>query len=184
MDVNSKILFLDFDGVLNSQKNLYNSKKPKKTTESMISKRNLFWVGLFCRISKCKVVISSSWRNLWDENMKPCSDAIKTTKLLQQYGIEIIGKTTSEPAHTKLTFTADKFPLLRIENQAWWRGTQILQYIDDHHLRMKNIIIFDDDIDDIDSYPELSVRTVHPSFYKSGFGLKHFLKALSIISKN
>lgn len=177
----SKVLFLDFDGVLNSQKNLYNEKKAvKRTTESMISLRNLFWVGLFCNIKKYKVVVSSSWRGLWNDNMVPCAEAVKTTKLLKRFGIKLIGKTTRQPAILKNEYELNKLFDVNIKDIQYWRGTQILQYIEEYNLDINKILIFDDDISDIAEYEILRKRVICPSFYKKGFSFKHFLKALKI----
>ena len=50
-----RIIFLDIDGVLNYS--AYFHSKKYLSERNPICKRNLFWVGLLCRLFKAKVVL-------------------------------------------------------------------------------------------------------------------------------
>ena len=69
-----KIIFLDIDGVLNSYY-FYQSKSHQRNVKkngydmvNQICKRNLFWLSLLCRLTKSKVVLSSTWKYGWNED--------------------------------------------------------------------------------------------------------------------
>lgn len=189
--VMNKILFLDIDGVLDSVRNLWNEKDAKKRkkkyrNEDILDWRNLFWVGLFCRLTKVKVVMSSSWRVLWNENMTPTERVEGTHKRLKKWGINLIDKTALEEATLlkEHPFTKELVgPLIYKCRTSYFRGTQILEYIDKHNIDFNDILIFDDDVSDIICYDELKPRVVKSCFYETGFGFKQFRKAMNIIRR-
>ena len=186
----NKVLFLDIDGVLNSQRDMYDEKKVKKkknngwTLEDNLDARNLFWVGLFCRLTKVKVVMSSSWRGLWDKGMKTNDRVLGPTKKLRRWGIKIEDRTSLGLSKLKKEHPYDKSLVGSYTskcNRGYYRGTQILEYIEKHNLSFQDILIFDDDICDIICYSELKPRIVQSYFYKNGFGLKQFKKAMKLM---
>ena len=102
--MNNKIIFLDIDGVLN-YRYFYQSKSYQRNVKkngydmvNQICKRNLFWLSLLCRLTKSKVVLSSTWKYGWEEDGSVRKDIkgycmIKTDSLFRENGINIISVT-------------------------------------------------------------------------------------------
>lgn len=116
-----KVLFLDFDGVLNSEAS-FRWEKRKKTihianTLSPIACSNL--QHILEQDRDVKIVISSTWRKI--------HTMVELQNILNSYGVEaarIIGK-------TPLTFSGD-------------RGREIRQWLEDNPNVTKYVIIDDD----------------------------------------
>lgn len=211
--MNERVLFLDIDGVLNGREWFSSPlRKMIKGSNSepsrMISRRNLFWLGLFCFIKKPKVILSSSWRYFWDDNGQPSNDEtgqhhLKTDKLLRKFGVNIVGKTcnqvTSLGKHEYNQELLDEFVkrynrfgfLDKDGNKVvksteeileYTRGAQILKWIEDNNFT-GNYVILEDDWSDVLVYKELEKHIVITKFYGKfpGFGFKHFIRALRIL---
>ena len=189
------IIFLDIDGVLNSYHFFYNKltllldkifKLRPKTETKMISKWRLSLVALLCKIKSCDIVLSTSWRALWDENLVPIKEcsAYKVDKLLRDYGLNIIGKT-----HRGIKFLKNSYEIdlennwVDIKNKNYWRGSEILEYIELHNLNLDHCLIIDDGTADIECYPILRNRIIKTEYYKGigGFKVKEFFKALKLL---
>jgi hypothetical protein len=190
-----RIIFLDIDGVLNYS--AYFHSKKYLSERNPICKRNLFWVGLLCRLFKAKVVLTSSWRFAWDEY----GEAHRYKEVDQDFrikGINIISVTASgalilqnnyeldeekldtwcsRPAAKGLEDVRDRKFVLE-----FCRGTQIMDWIESHNYKGKYIIL-EDDYQDVEFYKDLAKRLVITSYYdkRGGFGFKHFLKALKML---
>lgn len=116
-----KVIFLDFDGVLNSAAS-FQWEKRKKTvricdTLSPINCSNLQFI--LERSPEVKLVISSTWRKLHSMD--------KLTSVLNAYGVEsarVIGK-------TPITLSSD-------------RGHEIRMWLEEH-ANVKEYVILDDD---------------------------------------
>lgn len=198
------IVFLDIDGVLNSRawfsSPLRKLQKNYKTEmSSYINPRNLFWVSLFCKLTKAKVVLSTSWRYGWDDEGKVRKDHLGrsvelTDKLLKKHGLDIISVTPDISSLTDeynidwsvvpesfLLFTdAEKNEASIDKNKfiKYARGSQILTWIESHNCN-DNFLIFDDDVSDIICFEVLKPHVIKTSFYGklAGFGLRHFIRA-------
>jgi hypothetical protein len=191
------IVFLDIDGVLDSY-NWFKSRirriiYPKSATEiaSYISRRNLFWVSLFCRITKAKVVLSSSWRYGWDENGNISASnkgrsVAPTDKLLRKWGINIIS-VTPKKSELKNTYDID-YDIIPDSYKSrdkkevyieYTRGAQILNWIEQHEYN-KSFLIFEDDWHDIACFKCLEPHIVKCKFYGfcAGFSFRQFINAL------
>ena len=173
-----KILFLDIDGVLNSRF-WYRNPIRKFLKEQNINRWNLFWLSLFCRIKRLDIVLSSSWRYGWTENGEVREVyALSSDKLFKRYGLNIIGRTCLGSTELKnkyeITYNSDLKPF----DAPYYRGTQILDYIEKHDLDIRDCLIVDDDIFDIVCYDCLKSITIRTSFYKlfGGFQPSHFFK--------
>ena len=85
-----KVLFLDFDGVLNSQKYLrLNGGDGVSIDPSRMTL--LRQIVLAC---DAKIVLSTSWREHWDLDPARCAPEWRPTgELLARYGIEILDRT-------------------------------------------------------------------------------------------
>lgn len=207
-----RIIFLDVDGVLDSlpyfKSQLYKllvQKNGKADMSNMISRYNLFWVGLLCRITHSDVVLSSTWKFGWNEdgtvNMGHKGHCmIETDKLLRKYGVNLIsithkGKLQLNKNHdldeSALAAWCGRQPISGIKASdereyvlTYGRGTQIFEWLERNKFTGK-FLILDDDIDDIIIYKDLAKRLVHTSYYKGigGFGFRHFVKAILLFLK-
>lgn len=210
--VYNKVIFLDVDGVLDSlpyfKSQLYKllvKKTGKADMSNMLNRYNLFWVGLLCKITRAKVVMSSTWRFGWNEDGTVKEEVQghemhKTDKLLKRFGINLFSITRrgelrlnknheiNEPAmdewcHRK-TFSGMESVKEQETVLTYGRGTQIFEWLERNNFHGK-FIILDDDISDIIIYKDLATRIVHTSYYKGwgGFGFRHFMKAILFFIK-
>ena len=198
-----RLIFLDIDGVLNGHE-YYLSKAYKKLLDTyghdmliQICRKNLFWVSLLCRLTKAKIVVSSSWRYGWNDDGSVKlhdrgHDMVATDKLFRRYGVNIIsvtprGEQTLKNEHPKVEEKVNNWlntpSFVGIDTKEdtlkYCRGTQILKWIEDNNYNGK-YIIFEDDYHDVELYKELEKRLVITTFYGKKFGVrfKHFLIAL------
>ena len=196
------IIFLDVDGVLNYSQ-FFKSKKYKKLSKklncdpsSMINRRNLFWIGLLCRLTDAKVVLTSTWRYYWNNDTNtPDTRILRTAELLADYGIELHSRTRTGEINiqNKYEFNEDKIEKWCAKDKAkgledlsnrdfvlkYCRGTQIMDWIERNNFTGKYIII-DDDYQDIEFYKDFENKLIVPSYYKyfGGFRFIHLVKAL------
>lgn len=200
------------DGVLDSlpyfKSRLYKllvKKSGKADMSNMISRYNLFWVGLLCRITHSNVVMSSTWKFGWNEDGTVNTEhdgrcMAKTDKLLRRFGVNLVSVTRRGKIQLSKNYDLDENALkawcgrqsisgitdLDRKEQVltYGRGTQIYDWLERNMFTGK-FIILDDDIDDIIVYKDLSRRLVHTSYYKGigGFGLRHFVKAILLFLK-
>ena len=144
----SKILFIDFDGVLNSFDNmrvLYSlHDQTKGTVKSMDSYGHLFddrcvkWLRYIVSKTDCKIVVSSSWKTAG-------LDRLRLMFYDRKIDLDIVGITPN------------------IENSI--RGKEIQKYIDKHNIT--NYCILDDHNDMLDSQMDRFVQC------DGNFGLTH-----------
>lgn len=128
---NTNIMFLDIDGVLNSQLFFLEKEKEKEKHEnkeqwaaSMMCSERIQWLNELCKECNMKVVISSSWRIT-----RTIEELVVIFKLAGAT-FEIISKTGVCESRT--------------------RGVEIKQWIDkyiDEPSFYKNYVILDDDSD-------------------------------------
>ena len=204
---NDNLIFLDIDGVLDYQKWLSNPIRKhlrggKFAMENVINPRNLFWVGLLCRLTHAKVIMSSSWRYAWDENtgevLKDHSgrSVVNVDKMFRRAGINLIGTTGNRIDNLRGTYEVNEdcinhYEMLEIQEELkmnremflkYARGSQILDWLERNNYK-GNYVILDDDISDIKVYKTLENHIVKSSFYgrHAGFGFKQFIKALSTL---
>ena len=171
-------IFLDIDGVLNSNRYLlfYKSKK------GIINKKCVNLLAKLVKKFNVKVVLSSAWKAGFDDNMQPRRLTItnidgtkhetKSSKLffmLKEAGIVLCGKTDSvnEGAH-------------------WSRPTEIYNYVKEHLTPEDNYVILDDDDVVGEAHPdlisELAPHFVRTDFIKNGFDKDAFKRAERIFT--
>lgn len=131
-----KVIFLDIDGVLNSN-NL-----------KLIDKNNVALLKLLAEKTGAVIVMSSGWRSRFDDDMKPeTKEAIHLQDILYEYGIRLFGKTpdfSTEEIRKNRTFSEVKAK----EIKAWLSD----------HTDIESFIVLDDmDLKDDD----IKQRTVH-----------------------
>lgn len=158
-----KYLFLDIDGVLNSvysfRKDYINHIKYGDLYYA-INKRNLYCLRYFCKHTpNLKIILSSSWRlHEHDKN--------KLKRIFEENDIPCISGIT---------------PQLRNKDRSSYRGEEIQHWMDEHHIKKEQIVIFDDESDML----HLSDRLVQTSFRYTLTGLcySHLQKAWNLFKE-
>lgn len=85
-----KIVFLDFDGVLNSEKYV----KTCGEYGVIIDPTRMILLKRLIDATSAKIVLSTSWREHWDEAPQNCDNiGIEINNIFEQYGLHIIAKT-------------------------------------------------------------------------------------------
>ena len=90
-----KVIFLDFDGVLNSAKYL-----ARVGGEGMvIDPVRMDLLQKIVKATGAKIVLSTSWREHWSEDPAEC-DGIGSliSSIFRAHGLQILGKTPQRPA--------------------------------------------------------------------------------------
>ena len=161
----NKIIFLDIDGVLNSQKTFIDNHKWKKifvkiktnNIEDIVTRKMLdidldkvFMLRDICNLTGAKIVISSCWRNL--------TYYILVEEKLVSLGLPIIGATPY------------------IDNN---RGEEIRKYLEEN--KVDNFIILDDDI--FKDFYELENYLIKTSFYEEGLNYDAVEEAVRVLRR-
>ena len=152
-----KIIFLDFDGVLNS----FRYDKIRLPSEGNIDKTRLPLLKEIIDKTGAKIVLTTSWRKHWNKDFSLCSDTGKDfLKDFSQFGIEIFDKTED--------FGINK----RFEEITSWLN---------NHKDVESFVI----LDDIASgWGKLSDNVVNTNFrILRGLEKKHVDKAIEILNK-
>ena len=108
----SRVLFLDIDGVLNS--NFGNNKR-----QTEISDEKIKLLAYLVRETNSEIILHSGWRFWFDSELKPlCKEASKLVELLEKEDLHIKGVTpdltTEENQKTK------KFSLVKADEILLW----------------------------------------------------------------
>ena len=86
-----RVLFLDFDGVLNSMR--YDRERDMATNTN-IDESRLPLLKQIVEATQAKIVLSTSWRHHWNKNVSDCDDVgLWMNNVFEKYGMEIYGKT-------------------------------------------------------------------------------------------
>lgn len=145
----NKYLFLDVDGVLNNaysfRKDYINNIKYNDLYYA-INKRNLYCLRYFCKhTSNLKIILSSSWR-LHEQDIN------NLKRIFEENDICCISSIT---------------PRLWNKDRRYYRGDEIQSWMDEHHVKTEQIVIFDDESDML----HLSDRLIQTSFHYALGGL-------------
>lgn len=114
----SKVLFLDIDGVLNS--NFWNDSHQTEISDStLIDEEKIKLLALLVKETGAKIILHSGWRFWFDAELKPlCTEAAKLAKLFAKENLYISGVTpdltTEEIRKTK------KFSLVKADEILLW----------------------------------------------------------------
>ena len=85
-----KILFLDFDGVLNSERYLRNS----QSFGPQLEEAKMGLLKKIINATNAKIVLSTSWREHWDKSSDQCDSTGKEINcIFNRFGLEIFDKT-------------------------------------------------------------------------------------------
>lgn len=161
-----KIIFLDIDGVLNSENHflarygLIGSSQelnPKHSAGDMIDVTSVGILNYIIKKTDADIVISSSWRCHADD--KKGNDELQD--ILKERGL-------IKPFIDVTPFTRDRI-----------RGNEIQIWLDNHKDEVENYVIFDDDSDMLDSQQDNFIQT--NEWY--GLTAKDAFKAIEILGE-
>ena len=164
----SKVLFIDIDGVLNSDA-FFSSKYHDRLLLSrgehgtLHDPRACALLGKIKKATNCKIVMSSSWRCFYfSKNPHAKFLAKPLKKELKKNGIIIRDKTANEfdkeyANKYESWFSSENSEPFKI-TQFFERGLQIKCYLN-RHPEIKNFAILDDDSIDLELFGDNFVRT-------------------------
>ena len=188
-----RIIFLDFDGVLNGTSSISgflwilalktHTDKIYRAIENIfhidnfkIKKRYIFRLAILCKLTGAKVVLSSSWKGPvykhYSENTKSNHDNIdRLVSLLKKYKIDVIG--TTPHSYKK-------------------RVDEIITWLSRHEKMIDEFVILDDECIELrEKFPNNIVCTSKTGLYEmisgswyEGTGLKrkHVKEAIDILN--
>ena len=138
----SKVLFLDIDGVLNS--NFWNNSHQKEISDgTLIDEEKIKLLAVLVKETGAEIILHSGWRFWFNAELKPlCTEAVKLAELLKKENLYINGVTpdltTEEIRKTK------KFSLVKADEILLWislhnnvTGWVVLDDLDLHNDQIK-----------------------------------------------
>lgn len=132
------VIFLDFDGVINTFNSVLEPFEDKNAVEKRIK-----ILGDICKEYNCKIVIESSHKTCIDEetletDVEWINDLFDSFK---KYGIEVIGRTKDLHSNPK--------------NSTIWKEDEILEYLN-RHPEIEHFCVLDDD--DLVTIPDMEKK--------------------------
>ncbi|MBQ1187020.1 MAG: hypothetical protein IIX54_04970 [Clostridia bacterium] len=153
-----KIIFLDVDGVLNSEK--YKTESSANCDNGYIDLSRVKLVADIVNATNAKIVLISSLRVDWDKSLELCgNDGKYINKCFAENGLSIMDKTPYISF-----FTA--------------RKKEITFWLSSHQNEVESFVIIDDMLD---GWEELNSRVVNTN--PNGYGLEeeHVKKAIELL---
>lgn len=139
-----KVIFLDFDGVLNTDRYL-RERDPR--TQSILDETKLSLLRRIVEETGAVIVLSTSWRRhwhpdptLWDATWKPCGEA------LGRFGLRVLDRTPDYGDHGGNN-----------------RDREVRDWLTAHRGEVESFVILDDVLM---GWEELSDRLVHTNPYR------------------
>lgn len=85
-----KVIFLDFDGVLNTEKYIRSCAE----FGLIIDPSKMALLKQIADATNARIILSTSWREHWDEETQNCDNiGIEINDIFEQYSLHILGKT-------------------------------------------------------------------------------------------
>ena len=114
----SRVIFLDVDGVLNS--NFWNDRPQKEISDgTLIDEEKTKILGPMIKRVGAKIVLHSGWRFWFDDDMKPLRpEATRLVEMLRREGLSLEGRTpdlTTEEIRRNKKFSLVK-AILAVKN--------------------------------------------------------------------
>ena len=168
-----KIIFLDVDGVLNSEETFIKNQRIYETTGKHLADLDEDKISLLKEIveaTDAKIILSSTWRYYWRKEKK-------------EMEVDSLGRELDKMLNKQGLYIFDKTPSLRDD-----RGIEIITWLSERN-DVTNWIVIDDEIfDDFEKYGILP-RLVKADFYgKKGKGgglqKEHVKLAISLLDEN
>ena len=86
-----KVIFLDFDGVLNCEKYIQSCEE----NGVIIDPAKMLLLKKLINATEAEIVLTTSWREHWDKHISKCDNiGIKINEIFKKYDLEIFDKTT------------------------------------------------------------------------------------------
>ena len=149
-----KVIFLDFDGVLNSDKYVSGSEQ----SGIIINPSRMFFLKEIVNETDAKLVLSTSWREHWDKDTAGCdSTGKKINEIFAEHGLYIF----------------DKIPKLHTR-----REEEIKQWLKQHP-ETENFVVLDDMLLAADFLTDHIVKT---SNYFDGLDQYDAKRAIEILN--
>jgi hypothetical protein len=154
-----KIIFLDIDGVLNSE--TYEASRNEECGDGYIDLSRVKLLADIVNATGAKIVLTSSLRIEWEKDSRRCDkDGKYINQCLDRYGLSIMDKTPFT------SFFAE-------------RRKEILSWISNHRSEVESFVI----LDDMNyGWGELSGRVVITDPLSYGLEEEHVQKALELLS--
>ena len=154
-----KIIFLDIDGVLNSE--MYETSRGVERADNRIDLTRVKLLADIVNVTDAKIVLSSTWRLDWDKSPELCGeDGEYINQCLAQYGLSIIDKT---PFNSMIDD----------------RRGEILTWLLCHHREVESFVI----LDDINcGWEEPDRRVVATDPYGYGLEEAHVQRAIELLN--
>ena len=154
-----KIIFLDIDGVLNSE--MYEWSRGEDRADNRIDLSRVSLLKDIVSATDAKIVLSSTWRLDWNKSPELCGeDGEYINQCLAQYGLFIIDKT---PFNSMIDD----------------RRREILTWLSSHRGEVESFVI----LDDINcGWEELDRRVVVTDPYGYGLNEEHVKKAIKLLN--
>ena len=153
-----KIIFLDIDGVLNSQ--MYEASRNEECGDGYIDLSRVKLLADIINATGAKIVLTSSLRIEWEKDSERCgSDGKYINQCLAKYGLSIMDKTPFTG------FFAE-------------RRKEILSWISNHRSELESFVI----LDDMNyGWGELNGRVVTTDPLRYGLEEENVQKALELL---
>lgn len=151
----NKIIFLDIDGVLNSNKYYEECDKLEKdpilTTGLDIDEKCVENLKKIIKATNAKIVVSSSWRT------------IRKFELFKKY------------------MEKQELPIYDVTPSLDGRGDEIRAWLEKNKEQVQDFILIDDDV--FPDFNELIEKLIKTSFYKEGLEEKHVRQAIEMLGR-
>lgn len=114
----TRVIFLDIDGVLNS--NFWNNQHQKEISDgTLVDEEKVELLALLVKRTNAKIILHSGWRFWFDSKLQPLrTETKRLIALLKKYGLQIDGLTpdltTEEIRKNK------KFSLVKADEILFW----------------------------------------------------------------
>ncbi len=149
-----KVIFLDFDGVLNTEKYV----KARAEFGVIIDPVKMLLLKQIVEKTSAEIVLSTSWREHWDKNSWKCDDTGKRiNEIFAQFNLKIF----------------DKTPQLRLK-----REEEIRLWLNVHR-EVVNFVVLDDMLLSAEFLEGHFVKTYN---YSKGLDEQAFEKAVEILN--
>lgn len=174
-----KVIFLDFDGVLNGYtpfiKKVFDIARFLHLSNFIHSVYDIFGIrfwkvfklAIICRVTGADVVLSSSWRGAWYIPYKEADGRAKELqKKMKFWKIPVIGKTKSCNGV---------------------RGLEIKTYLEENPIIEKFVILDDESFDIKQYFPDNLILTsngkIGTVYENSGLRFSHVIKAIKMLGR-
>ena len=149
-----KVIFLDFDGVLNSEKYL-------RTCEQdgiAIDMSRLQLLKMVVEATNAKIILSTSWREHWETDGNCDAIGQEINRIFAQFGLQIFGKT---------------------QHLGGSREREVEQWLATHP-QTTNFVVIDDRFMDSEIIRGHFVKTAN---YRDGFDQQNVKQAIAILNR-